>query len=327
MKEKPEFSKDLIRLNNLDEVVSKITTRLKNDIFHVLKRNGAVIGISGGIDSSVTLALTAKTIDPGKIIGVILPESDSNPDSKLLALELADKYGIRTIEESITGALEGFGCYRRRDDAVKSVFPEYNPEHDKFKIEIKQQMHNVKLPPLFYLTVYFAGGEVKSKILPLKAYLQIVASTNFKQRSRMAMLYYHAESNHYAVVGTPNKHEVRQGFFVKYGDGGADVMPIGHLYKSQVYQLAEYLEVPRTIIDRTPTTDTYPAEQTQEDFFYQLPFEAMDVLWYGWENDYSVNEVAKETGYTVEEITNIFTGFERKIKTTDYLRMSPIHYF
>ena len=142
----------------------------------------------------------------------------------------------------------------------------------------------------------------------------------------MSMLYYHAEANHFAVVGTPNKHEVKQGFFVKYGDGGADVMPIGHLYKTQVYELAEFLGIPKEIINRTPTTDTYTAEQTQEDFFYQLPFETMDILWYGWENGFTAEEVAKETGYSAEEISNVFTSFERKMKTTEYLRMPPVHY-
>ena len=142
----------------------------------------------------------------------------------------------------------------------------------------------------------------------------------------MSMLYYHAEKNHYAVVGTPNKHEVKQGFFVKYGDGGADIMPIGHLYKTQVYELASYLGIPEEIINRKPTTDTYTAEQTQEDFFFQLPFEVLDLMWYGWENKYPENEVASVLGYSTEEVANIFTNFERKSKTTEYLRMQPVHY-
>jgi NAD+ synthase len=138
------------------------------------------------------------------------------------------------------------------------------------------------------------------------------------------MLYYHAEALHYAVIGTPNKHEQEQGFFVKYGDGGADVMPIGNLYKTQVYQLAEYLGVPKAIIERTPTTDTYSAEQTQEEFFYQLPFDLMDRYWYGFENGYSPKEVAEVMGETEERIAALFRNFERKRKTTEYLRMAPV---
>jgi NAD+ synthase len=326
MVSKPKFSKELIKLDNVEQTVSAITENLRNDIFQILKRKGAIVGISGGIDSSVTLALAVKAIGPEKVLGIIMPENDSSPDSKKLALELADRFGVATIEENMTPPLAGFGCYKRRDEAVKSVIPEYNPETDKFKIEIKQRILNMKLPPVFNVTVYFKNGQVESKMLPLKAYLQIVAASNFKQRSRMSMLYYHAEVNHFAVIGTPNKHEVKQGFFVKYGDGGADVMPIGHLFKTQVYELAKYLKVPQEIIDRTPTTDTYSAEQTQEDFFYQLPFETMDILWYGWENSYSAEEVAREMDYSVEEISNIFKSFERKMKTAEYLRMAPIHY-
>jgi NAD+ synthase len=160
--------------------------------------------------------------------------------------------------------------------------------------------------------------------LPVNEYLQIVAASNFKQRSRMSMLYYHAEKNHFAVLGTPNKHETAQGFFVKYGDGGADVMPIGGLYKTQVYQLAHYLGIPEEIICRTPTTDTYSAEQTQEEFFYQLPFEEMDLLWFGWENGYNSEEVAEGMRIHEDIVIKNFKNFERKRKTTEYLRMSPI---
>jgi len=160
--------------------------------------------------------------------------------------------------------------------------------------------------------------------LPRNEYLQIVAASNFKQRTRMSMLYYHAEKLHYAVIGTPNKHEQEQGFFVKYGDGGADVMPIGNLYKTQVYQVAEYLGVPKDIINRTPTTDTYSAEQTQEEFFYQLPFDLMDRFWYGFENGYSAAEVAEVMGETEEHVEALFRNFERKRNTTEYLRMEPV---
>jgi NAD+ synthase len=326
MTTKLAFSKDIIKLNNVEQTALQIAEKLRSDVIHVLKRRGAIIGISGGIDSSVTLALAVQALGSDKVIGIMMPENDSSPDSKMLALELAAKFKIKTIEENLTSALTGFGCYTRRDEAVKSVIPDFNPEKDKFKIEIKQNVSNMKMPPIFYVTVYFVNGTVESKMLPTKAYLQIVAASNFKQRSRMTMLYYHAEANHYAVIGTPNKHEVKQGFFVKYGDGGADVMPIGHLFKTQVYELARYLGVPDEIIRRTPTTDTYTAEQTQEDFFYQLPFETMDLIWYGWENGYSPEEIGNVMGYTADEVLNIFTSFERKMRTTEYLRMSPIHY-
>ena len=311
------FSKDILHIENIDEVCNNIIAKLKTDVAQKLQRRGAVIGISGGIDSSVCMALSAKAFGPQNVTAIMLPEQDSSDDSKNLALKLANKFNVKTLEENITKALDGFGCYERRDEAIANVITNFDPKVDKAKIEIKQNIGQ-NIPAIFSITVIKPNGEVISKLLPAKEYLQIVASTNFKQRSRMSMLYYHAERLHCAVIGTPNKHEVEQGFFVKYGDGGADVMPIGHLYKTQVYQLAKHLAVPQEIIDRTPTTDTYTAEQTQEDFFYQMPFKEMDLVWYGWENNYPAEEVGKVMGKSTQEIENIYKSFERKKKTTEY---------
>ena len=256
----------------------------------------------------------------------MLPEKDSSPESKVMAQRLAGKFNIQFIEENITGALDGFGCYARRDEAVVSVFPEYNSFDYKMKIGINQSGLNQFLPPVFSLTIIDHEGKEKSKILPLKEYLQIVAASNFKQRCRMSMLYYHAERLHYAMIGTPNKHEVEQGFFVKHGDGGADIMPIAHLYKSQVYQLAEYFGIPQEIIDRTPTSDTYSAEQTQEEFFFQMPHLEMDLIWYGMENEISPEEVGRVLGKTTNDIMLLYKNLSRKQKTTEYLRMAAITY-
>jgi len=324
MKTRKPFSKEIILLENIDQVVDDVARKLRQDILVNFKRTGAVVGISGGIDSSVCLALSVKAFGAEKVLGIIMPEKDSSPDSEELALELAAKYGIQTIKEVITDALTGFRCYERRDEAVRRVFPEYDPLTWKMKIGVRQSGLFNNLPPLFTLTVIDSEGNQKDKILHAPEYLQIVAASNFKQRSRMSILYYHAEALHYAVIGTPNKHEQEQGFFVKYGDGGADVMPIGNLYKTQVYQLAEYLGVPQSIIDRTPTTDTYTATQTQEEFFYQLPFRLMDIFWYGFENGYSPEEVAAVMGETPERVEALYRNFERKRKTTEYLRMAPV---
>jgi len=324
MKTRKPFSKDIVLLENVERVTDEITKKLQQDVLNNFKRAGGVIGISGGIDSSVCLALSARAFGPDKVVGIIIPEKDSSPESEELALELAGKFGVKTIKEEITDALTGFKCYDRRDEAVKRVFPEYDPKTYKMKIGIRQSGLYSNLPPIFTLTIIDARGNEQDKILHAKEYLQIVAASNFKQRSRMSILYYHAEALHFAVIGTPNKHEQEQGFFVKYGDGGADVMPIGNLFKTQVYQLAEYLGVPEKIIERTPTTDTYSAAQTQEEFFYQLPFRLMDVYWYGYENGYSTKEVAGAMGETPERIDALFKNFERKRKTTEYLRMPPV---
>lgn len=318
------FSKDIILLDNIGYVVDRIVEKMRNDVFSAMKRKGGVVGISGGIDSSVCLALAVKAFGNGKVLGIILPEKDSSPDSEKLARTLASKYKVEVIKEDITGALSALRCYEKRDEAVSRVFPEYDPGEYRMKIGIRQKGLYSSLPPVFTITIVDPEGKEKEMILPVNEYLQIVAASNFKQRTRMSVLYYHAERLHYAVVGTPNKHEQEQGFFVKYGDGGADVMPIANLYKTQVYQLAEYLGIPEEIVKRTPTTDTYSAEQTQEEFFYQLPFELMDIFWYGFENGYPAKEVAEVMGETEERVKALFSNFERKRRTTEYLRMAPI---
>jgi NAD+ synthase len=325
MKNKKPFSKDIVLLENVQDVIDQIVSKMRNDVHNVLRRYGGVIGISGGIDSSVCLALAAKAFGPDKVAAIMMPEQDSSPDSEMLARELAAKYEVTSLYlENMTPALSGYKCYERRDEAVKRVFPEYDPDTYKMKIGVKQSGLFNNLPPIFSLTIIDPDGKEKEQMLHAMDYLQIVASSNFKQRSRMSMLYYYAEALHYAVVGTPNKHEKEQGFFVKYGDGGADIMPIGNLYKTQVYQIAEHLGVPKGIIERTPTTDTYTAEQTQEEFFYQLPFDLMDRFWFGFENGYSHEEVAEVMNETPERVEALFLNFERKRKTTEYLRMAPI---
>jgi len=322
---KPKFSRDILKVHDMETLVDKLCTRIREDITTRHNRYGAVIGLSGGIDSSVCMALTARAIGPQKMLGVMMPEKDSSPDSEVLARELAGKFGVKVIKEVITGALDGFACYERRDQAVKEVEPGYNPSIDKMKIGIRHGGKGSKLPPLFHLTVVKPDGSEIVKRLPSVQMRTIIAASNFKQRSRMSLLYYHAEQLHYAVVGTPNKHEVDQGFFVKFGDGGGDLFPIGRLYKTQVYQIAEYLGVPKGIIDRTPTTDTYSAEQTQEEFFYEFPHAVMDLLWYAYENKYDPAEVGAVMDMTAEEIERNYRNFARRTITTEYLRTPPIN--
>ena len=140
----------------------------------------------------------------------------------------------------------------------------------------------------------------------------------------MSMLYYHAESKNFAVVGTGNKNEHEQGFFVKYGDGGADVKPIAHLFKTQVFQLGEHLGMPDEIQNRIPTTDTYSAEQTQEEFFFRLPFDILDTIWFGWEKGVSAADIASALELKPEQVDNVIHDIKRKIAATEYLRMNPL---
>lgn len=316
------YTKDSIKIDPAKEV-EKITSKLREDVTKKLKKRGAVVGISGGIDSSVVLALCAKAFGPDRVFGVMMPENDSNPDSLELAKKLSEKFNTKYVVENMTEALAGFGCYKRRDEAIKKVFPEFNSNY-KAKITLPTNLMEKETLNVFQLTIIAPDGKTKSERIPLKEYLQIVAASNFKQRSRMCMLYYHAEARNYAVIGTGNKNEHEQGFFVKYGDGGADIKPIAHLFKTQVFQLADYLGVPEEIRQRTPTTDTYSAEQTQEEFFYRVPFDILDRVWFGWEQGIPSKKIAQALELTEENVESIVNDTQRKIRTTEYLRMEPI---
>ena len=306
-------------------VTEELVTNLRRDVRGTLRRSGAVVGISGGLDSSVVLALCVRALGPKRVVGVMMPEKDSSQDSIVLARKVAQQYEIETVVEDMTGVLVGYGCYNRRDQAIKRVFPEYDPSY-KAKITLPERVLDSDSLNIFYLTIISPEGEEKSKRLKLHDFLQIVAASNFKQRSRMAMLYYHAELRNYAVVGTPNKNEHDQGFFVKWGDGGYDLAPIRHMFKTQVYQLAEYLDIPLEIRQATPTTDTYSAHSSQEEFFFRLPFEVMDLLWYAQEHNLPVPEIAQVMNLTEEQVQRAFADFTRKQRTTEYLRTMPIEY-
>lgn len=324
---KGTFNPDRLNLDAAGET-KKIVDALQQTIHHRLRKRGAVVGISGGIDSSVTLALCVRALGSQNVLGVIMPEKDSDPQSKLIASRLADSLQVPVIIEELTPALEAAGCYSRRDEAIRNLFPEYGHgwtckitlpgnllEHDTFNI--------------FTLTVVSPpagnkGSQTYSKRIPLKEYLQIIAASNLKQRMRMSMLYFHAERLNYAVVGTANKNEHDLGFFVKYGDGGVDVSPITHLYKTQVYQLAAYLNIPLEIRQRTPTTDTYSAGSTQEEFFFRLPFEILDTVWFGHEQGFEPRDIASALQLNEAQVMNIIADIERKKRATVYLREAPI---
>ncbi len=301
----------------------RIVNGLRHAVHQTLHRQGAVVGISGGLDSSVVLMLCVRAFGPERTVGILMPEGESSPASADLAHKLAERCGVPTVTEDISAALRGFGCYQRRDEAIARVFPEYGPGW-KAKITLPGNLLDRDTLNIFTLTVTSPDGREFSKRLPLREYYQVVAASNFKQRSRMVMVYYHAELRNYAVVGTTNKDEYDLGFFVKYGDGGADVEPIAHLYKVQVYQLARYLGVPEEILERKPTTDTYTGGSTQEEFFYRVPFEILDTVRFSLERGIPSDKIAAALGLAQEQVERVIADVTRKQRTTTYLRMPPI---
>jgi NAD+ synthase len=318
------FSRAALDLDARGEA-ARIEASLREAVHHTLHRQGVVVGISGGVDSSVVLALCARAFGPERVVGVMLPERDSSPDSATLAEQVAAHYGVGTITEDITAALEGLGCYRRRDQAIARVFPEYGPGW-KAKISLPGNLLDEETLNVFHLTVIAPDGRAFDKRLPLREYYEVTAASNFKQRTRMAMLHYHAEARNFAVVGTANRNEHAMGFFVKHGDGGVDVQPIAHLFKSQVYRLAETLDVPEVVRQRTPTTDTYSAGSTQEEFFFRLPFTILDTVWAGYERGVAASDIAAALDLTAAQVERIISDIVRKQRTTAYLRMPPIFF-
>ncbi len=316
------FYSDALRLD-AERETDRIVEFLTETVHHTFHRQGAVVGISGGVDSSVVLALCVKAFGSEGVVGILLPERESSPESAELAHQLADHYGVQTVTEDITAVLEGYGCYQRRDEAIRRIFPEYEPGW-KAKIVLPGDLLQQATLNVFKLVVTSPDGKEYSQRLALKEYNQIVASSNFKQRARTNMLYYHAELRNYSVMGTPNKNEHELGFFVKYGDGGYDIAPIRHLYKTQVYQLAEFLGVPVEIRLRPPTTDTYPGGGTQEEFFFRIPYTILDTIWFGLENGLDKTTIANSLNLKVDQIEFVINDIQRKRKTTTYLRTSPI---
>ena len=317
-----EFTRDSILIDPEKTVVS-IAEKIKRVVMHTFKRKGGVIGISGGIDSAVVLAISARALGANNITGVMMPEKDSDESSLRLAGMVARQFGISYEIENITPVLEGYRCYERRDEAVRRIFPDYE-KNDKIKITLPGNLLESNNLNFFTLTCEKSDGSVFKKRIPPSEYLQIVAASNLKQRTRMSLLYYHAEKRNYIVMGTGNKNEHDLGFFVKYGDGAADIQPVLHLFKTQIYQLARYLDIPGEIIERTPTSDTYSADQSQEEFFFRLPFGILDRVWYGLEKNIPVPDIARVLDLEVGQIERIIRDIIIKKKTTEFLRNLPV---
>jgi NAD+ synthase len=250
-----------------------------------------------------------------------MPEQESSPETIMLSRLVADSLGIDSAVEEISPILDAAGCYQRRDDAIRTVCPEYGPGF-KSKIVLPSVIDSDSFR-LYSVVIMHPDGRQTKHRLTTDAYLGIVAATNFKQRARKMLEYYHADRLNYAVMGTPNRLEYDQGFFVKLGDGSADVKPIAHLYKSQVYALAEYLGVPEEIRMRPPTTDTYSLPQSQEEFYFSLPYEAMDLCLFGKNNGLPVEDVAAATDLTVEQVGRVYRDIDQKRTSTQYLHLAP----
>ncbi len=317
-----EFNNEVLNINCAAES-QRIEQFIREQVFQNFRKKGIIIGLSGGIDSAVVATLSVRAMGAERVIGLILPERESNPISAQYAERLATALGIRWEKVEITPMLESFGVYTRREAIVKKYFSEFDPAQWKFRLVMPQNLLDKDRFNVSSLQVSDSNGRVDSRRLAMDDYLAMVAATDIKQRVRMTMLYYFAEKNNYIVAGTTNVPELAQGFFVKYGDGGVDIEPIAHLYKTQVFQLARYLEVPAEIIERTPSPDTYSFVVSDQEIYFCLPYETLDLLLYARANQVPTAQIAAALKLQPEQIERAFRDFDAKEKASAHLRQMP----
>ena len=309
---------------NTEQVRAAIVAHLGKTVAS-LHRDGFVIGLSGGIDSSVTAHLAVEAVGPQRVLGVIMPERESSPESRELGLAVAEQLGIDHREVDLTPQLEAMGAYAKRDEIEAQYFPDYRPAYHRVGIALRQNLAGSSMPPLHYL---FAQDDKQETVyegrLKRRDYTKLVAATNFKQRARALQLYYHADYCNYAVLGTTNRDELLLGFFVKLGDGAADVEAIEGLYKSEVFELARALGVDQRIINRTPTTDTLPGQTSQRGYFYGLEFPVLDAALAVFEHRLSEEDAVRRTGLEGEQVRQIVANLGRRHDTTTILRSAPV---
>lgn len=314
------FTSDVLKFDCAGEA-DRIASWMREQVQRRFRKKGVVVALSGGIDSSVVGALSVLALGRERVLGLLMPEKDSSPETLPVSRHLVDHLGIQSVHEDITGLLDAAGCYRRRDEAIRLVVPEYGAGW-KSKIALPSVLQDDGYR-LFSVITESPTGERRDARLTLEAYLGIVAATNFKQRTRKMLEYYHADRLNYAVTGTPNRLEYDQGFFVKLGDGAADLKPIAHLYKTQVYALGRFLQLPEAICNRPPTTDTYSLPQSQEEFYFSVPYQAMDLILYGKDHGVACADVARALDLTEEQVGRVYRDIDAKRRVASYLHAGP----
>lgn len=311
---------ELIKIENIENTISEITNFIKNEVFEIYQKKGVVIGLSGGIDSAITAALCTKSIGSEKILGLILPEKESDVNSKNLALQIAEKYNIDTKTIDITNILESFGVYENKEKIVKQKFLNYN-EKCKYRVVVPPKSENsIGMP---FLEILDDENTLHKLKISSFDFLNLTAATSIKHRVRMTMLYNYAEKNNFTVVGTTNKTEYLQGYFVKYGDGGSDIEPLVHLYKTQIYQIANFLKLPEEIINQDASPDVWSFKTSDEEFFYAVPYNIVDLILYGRERNLSISEIAKFSNLGSEKIEKLIQFQNQKQNKSQTMREKP----
>ncbi len=315
------FDLDVLKINPADEL-ERLVKFVTEQVNVVYRRKGAIVGLSGGIDSACTAAVAVRALGKDKVVGLVLPERESNPISSQYAIKHARQLGIEYREIDITGTVESVASYRARDEYMQKLVPEYRPG-DKYNITLPTDLLARDLISFYTLQVQTANGELKRKRLNLEEFRAVTSFANIKIRSRMLHLYAEADRRSLAVAGTSNRTEFLLGDFCKYGDGGTDLEPIAHLYKNQVYQMTDYLQVIPEIIQRQPSPDTFSLPVTDQEFFFRIAFDKLDFLLYGWERDTPTAEVAAVLKLPEDAVKRAYRDFSAKHRATAHLRALP----
>ena len=316
-----KFSKDIIR-SNPEYETDLVRDFLSAQVKGVPKRDGIIVGVSGGVDSAVVASLAVRAVGKENVLGLILPEKESNPISAEYAVKVINSLGIEHIKVELTESVASFDAYKNRDKVIKEIFPDYTPEY-KFNIYLPQNLLDVDRYNFYTLRVDDGKGNIREKRLTKKQLLAITAAANVKIRSRMIALYYWGEQENYLVAGTTNKTEFILGDYCKFGDGGTDVECVSHLYKTNIYELAEYLEVPKEIRERTPSPDTFSLPVSDTDFYFCLPFNILDPLLYAWQYNISAAETASALDLGEDQVKRAFRDFQSKHASTEHIRVLP----
>ena len=315
------FDRNILEIKNIGDIVQSLQNFIHEQVYDNFRKRGIVIGISGGIDSAVAAKLCCDAIGKENVLGIILPEKESNPQSQEFATKYCEKLGIKYEIEDVTSILDSSKIYQTREKIVEKYFPDYN-QSCEYRLVFSENFDNDGLS-IPYLEVNDESKQIHKIKLSLNDYFTITAATNIKHRIRMTRLYFYAEKNNFLVTGTTNKAEFQLGYFVKYGDGGVDIEPLANLYKTQVYQLGKYLDVPNEIIERKASPDTWSFDVSDEEFFYSLPYETVDLVLFAKEKSVPLNDIYSVLDLKEERVKRILNSLERKWKASKTLRVFP----
>jgi NAD+ synthase len=315
------FTKDVLKIDP-EGLSTRLADWIRETVTAQYRRKGIVVGLSGGLDSATSAALSVKALGADKVVGVLLPEKDSNPISRQYGRALAERLGIECFEVGLTRMLEAFGVYEKRDRIVRKMFPSLKPPYI-FRLVLPPDLLDRDRLNVYHIEVLLPDKTTARARVSHDDYLELMAANDIKQRLRMTQLYYEAERRYYIVCGTTNYPEAIQGFYVKYGDGGVDIEPLQYLYKQQVRELARHLGVPREILERTPSPDTYSFPVSDADFYLLMPYEILDYVIYAEEHGIPHEEVASALGLTVEQVARAAREMVRKREASKMLRELP----